>query len=60
VTDAIIVMFRLQRDRLGSMGIEVTEGLDGGVYVQSVVRGGAAAKLGTVHPGKSSIFSFFF
>lgn len=50
---------RLQRDRLGSFGIEITEGEDGGVYIQSVQRGGAAAKLGTIHRGKYHfIFSF--
>lgn len=49
--ERILRTIRLQRDRLGSFGIEITEGEDGGVYIQSVQRGGAAAKLGTIHRG---------
>ncbi|KAJ1522050.1 hypothetical protein ONE63_002365 [Megalurothrips usitatus] len=49
--ERILRTIRLQRDRLGSFGIEITEGEDGGVYIQTVQRGGAAAKLGTIHRG---------
>ena len=49
--ERVLRTIRLQRDRLGSFGIEITEGEDGGVYIQSVQRGGAAAKLGTIHRG---------
>ncbi|KAE8749720.1 hypothetical protein FOCC_FOCC003460 [Frankliniella occidentalis] len=49
--ERVLRTIRLQRDRLGSLGIEITEGEDGGVYIQSVQRGGAAAKLGSIHRG---------
>lgn len=48
-------MHRLSRDKNGSIGVQITEGCDGGVYVQSVATGGSADKLGLIHKGNLKV-----
>ena len=42
----------LERGHGGSIGLQVTEGNDGGVYVQAVSVGGSADMAGNVNRGK--------
>ncbi|KAG8272728.1 tyrosine-protein phosphatase non-receptor type 13-like [Homalodisca vitripennis] len=51
VDERILTTVRLKRDHTRGLGIQVTEGSDGGVYIQSIVPGGAAEKLGLVYTG---------
>lgn len=41
----------IERDEKGSLGLQITEGSDGNVYVQSVITGGPAYKTGNVQHG---------
>lgn len=45
----------LQRDLRGSLGLQITEGSDGKVYIQSVIPGGPADICGEVHTGDQII-----
>lgn len=41
----------IERDQKGSLGLQITEGSDGNVYIQSVIPGGPAYKTGNVQHG---------
>lgn len=41
----------IERDQRGSLGLQITEGSDGNVYIQSVIPGGPACKTGNVQHG---------
>jgi PDZ domain len=49
--ERILRSVTLEKDESGSLGIQVTEGSDGAVYIQAVVPGGAADKQGVVKRG---------
>ncbi|KAI5750314.1 hypothetical protein M8J76_014576 [Diaphorina citri] len=49
--DRLLTTVRLKKSPSGCLGVEVTEGLNGGVYIQSILPGGPADKLGNIHPG---------
>ncbi|GLV43630.1 yurt [Carabus blaptoides fortunei] len=49
--ERILKSITIHRDVQGSLGIQVTEGSDGKVYIQSVVVGGAASNTGNVFKG---------
>ncbi|KAL1464642.1 hypothetical protein WDU94_004270 [Cyamophila willieti] len=49
--DRLLTTVRLKKSPSGCLGVEVTEGINGGVYIQSVLLGGPADKLGNIHPG---------
>uniref|UniRef100_A0A1B6CMR0 FERM domain-containing protein n=1 Tax=Clastoptera arizonana TaxID=38151 RepID=A0A1B6CMR0_9HEMI len=51
VDERILTTVRLCRDENGSIGIQIIEGCDGGVYIQSVTIGGSADKSGLIHRG---------
>ncbi|XP_049811358.1 tyrosine-protein phosphatase non-receptor type 13-like [Schistocerca nitens] len=42
---------RISKDDNGSFGIQITSGSNGEIFIQSVVEGGPADKLGVVHKG---------
>lgn len=56
--ERILQTIKLERGHGGSIGLQVTEGNDGGVYVQAVSVGGSADMAGNVNKGtfRSSIF----
>ena len=49
--ERILHVIKLQRGEGGSIGLQVTEGNDGGVYVQAVSVGGSADMAGNVNKG---------
>ena len=49
--ERILQTIRLERGHGGSIGLQVTEGNDGGVYVQAVSVGGSADMAGNVNKG---------
>uniref|UniRef100_A0A8D8XTC1 Tyrosine-protein phosphatase non-receptor type 13 n=1 Tax=Cacopsylla melanoneura TaxID=428564 RepID=A0A8D8XTC1_9HEMI len=49
--DRLLTTVRLKKSPSGCLGVEVTEGINGGVYIQSVLPGGPADRLGNIHPG---------
>lgn len=50
--ERILQTIKLERGHGGSIGLQVTEGNDGGVYVQAVSVGGSADMAGNVNKGK--------
>lgn len=52
--ERILHSIQLERGHGGSIGLQVTEGSDGGVYVQAVSVGGSADMAGNVNKGISS------
>ncbi|KAF4519635.1 hypothetical protein B566_EDAN003803, partial [Ephemera danica] len=53
--ERLLRTIRLQKDSDGSLGIQVTEGSDGAVYIQSVVPNGAAYRQGIIKRGDQVI-----
>ncbi|RZF41303.1 hypothetical protein LSTR_LSTR000017 [Laodelphax striatellus] len=51
VDERILTTVRITRGENGSFGVQVTEGSDGGVYIQNVVPNGSASNLGIIHKG---------
>ena len=49
--ERILHVIKLERGNGGSIGLQVTEGNDGGVYVQAVSVGGSADMAGNVNKG---------
>lgn len=49
--ERILHTINLERGHGGSIGLQVTEGNDGGVYVQAVSVGGSADMAGNVNKG---------
>lgn len=49
--ERILHTIKLERGHGGSIGLQVTEGNDGGVYVQAVSVGGSADMAGNVNKG---------
>lgn len=49
--ERILRKITLQRGQGGSIGLQVTEGNDGGVYVQAVSVGGSADMAGNINKG---------
>lgn len=49
--ERILRTIKLERGHGGSIGLQVTEGSDGGVYVQAVSVGGSADMTGNVNKG---------
>lgn len=49
--ERILETIKLERGHGGSIGLQVTEGNDGGVYVQAVSVGGSADMAGNVNKG---------
>ncbi|XP_068082932.1 tyrosine-protein phosphatase non-receptor type 13 [Anabrus simplex] len=49
--ERILRSVRLRRGTNGSLGVQISKGEDGGVYIHSVMPNGPAALLGTVHKG---------
>ncbi|KAJ9595842.1 hypothetical protein L9F63_012965, partial [Diploptera punctata] len=47
--ERILNVVKLKRDGSGNLGIQITEGSKGGLYVQAVVPNGPAALLGTIN-----------
>lgn len=45
-------IFRLKKNYKTGLGIKVTEGTDGCVYIQALVPNGAAEKSGLIYIGK--------
>lgn len=41
----------VEKDRNGSLGIQITQGSDGNVYIQTVITGGAASITGQMNTG---------
>lgn len=54
--ERILQTIKLERGHGGSIGLQVTEGTDGGVYVQAVSVGGSADMAGNVNKGKAPYF----
>ena len=50
--ERVLRTIKLERGHGGSIGLQVTEGNDGGVYVQAVSVGGSADMAGNVNKGK--------
>lgn len=50
--ERILQTIKLERGHSDSIGLQVTEGNDGGVYVQAVSVGGSADMAGNVNKGK--------
>lgn len=50
--ERILYTIQLERGHGGSIGLQVTEGNDGGVYVQAVSVGGSADMAGNINKGK--------
>ncbi|KAK1135158.1 hypothetical protein K0M31_007928 [Melipona bicolor] len=50
--ERLLQTIKLERGHGGSIGLQVTEGNDGGVYVQAVSVGGSADMAGNVNKGK--------
>lgn len=57
--ERILRSVTLEKDESGSLGIQVTEGSDGAVYIQAVVPGGAADKQGVVKRGAYMCWAIF-
>lgn len=53
--ERILRTIKLERGHGGSIGLQVTEGNDGGVYVQAVSVGGSADMSGNVNKGEQSV-----
>lgn len=53
--ERILHTIKLERGHGGSIGLQVTEGNDGGVYVQAVSVGGSADMAGNVNKGLQSL-----
>nr|CAD7394232.1 unnamed protein product [Timema cristinae] len=53
--ERILKTVMLERDEDGSLGIKIIEGSDGGLYIQSVLPHGSAARLGMIHKGDQLI-----
>lgn len=53
--ERILQTIKLERGHGGSIGLQVTEGNDGGVYVQAVSVGGSADMAGNVNKGKFEV-----
>nr|CAD7198666.1 unnamed protein product [Timema douglasi] len=53
--ERILKTVMLERDEDGSLGIKIIEGSDGGLYIQSILPHGSAAKLGLIHKGDQLI-----
>ncbi|KAJ8674656.1 hypothetical protein QAD02_010442 [Eretmocerus hayati] len=51
VEERVLRTIKLERGHGGSIGLQVTEGTDGGVYVQAVSVGGSADMAGNVNKG---------
>lgn len=51
--ERILRTIKLERGHGGSIGLQVMEGNDGGVYVQAVSVGGSADMAGNVNKGES-------
>jgi hypothetical protein len=51
---------RIRRDKCGNLGIQIKAGSDGGLYVQSVVPGGPAAAVGSVHRGTAVLYELYY
>lgn len=49
--ERVLTTVRLSKDDNGSFGIQITSGSNGEIFIQSVVKGGPADKLGVVHKG---------
>lgn len=49
--ERILSSVTIERDQKGSLGLQITEGSDGNVYIQSVILGGPAHKTGNVQHG---------
>lgn len=49
--ERILHVIKLERGNGGSIGLQVTEGNDGGVYVQAVSVGGSADMTGNINKG---------
>lgn len=54
--ERILHTIKLARGHGGSIGLQVTEGNDGGVYVQAVSVGGSADMAGNVNKGTVSFY----
>lgn len=54
--ERILQTIKLERGHGGSIGLQVTEGNDGGVYVQAVSVGGSADMAGNVNKGKKVLY----
>lgn len=57
--ERILQTIKLERGHGGSIGLQVTEGNDGGVYVQAVSVGGSADMAGNVNKGRYRFSSRF-
>lgn len=55
--ERILHTIKLERGHGGSIGLQVTEGNDGGVYVQAVSVGGSADMAGNVNKGSRMKYS---
>nr|CAD7438269.1 unnamed protein product [Timema bartmani] len=53
--ERILKTVMLERDEDGSLGIKIIEGSDGGLYIQSILPHGSAARLGVIHKGDQLI-----
>lgn len=53
--ERILQTIQLERGHGGSIGLQVTEGNDGGVYVQAVSVGGSADMAGNVNKGSHHV-----
>lgn len=54
--ERVLQTIKLKRGHGGSIGLQVTEGNDGGVYVQAVSVGGSADMAGNVNKGMKFFF----
>lgn len=55
VEERMLRTIRLERGHGGSIGLQVTEGNDGGVYVQAISVGGSADMAGNVIKGMTNL-----
>ncbi|KAJ4433507.1 hypothetical protein ANN_15816 [Periplaneta americana] len=53
--ERMLRVVKIKRDECGTLGLQITEGSDRGLYVQSVLPDGPASSLGTVHRGDQLI-----
>lgn len=53
--ERILSTVYIERDQKGSLGMQITEGSDGNVYVQSVIMGGPAHLTGAILSGDQVI-----
>lgn len=49
--ERVLCTVAIERDHKGSLGIQITEGSDGNVYIQSVIHGGPAHATGNIQRG---------